>query len=80
MIIASDMPTPDADVTIETTNPSGAHERATLVFETWRRIPETKRVLIRCYDAQGASVNIFLSMELSEELVFGEVSYVHAPQ
>lgn len=79
MIIASDAPMQGADVTIETTSPAGAHERATLAFETWRRVPETKGVLIRCYDATGAAVNIFISQELAEELVFGETLHVCAP-
>ena len=79
MQIESDTPIEGVDVAIETTSPVGMHERATLVFETWRRVPETKTVLIRCYDARGAAVNILLSQELAEELVFGETLHAHTP-
>lgn len=79
MIIASDTPTPSADVSIEVTNQFGTHERATLVYETWRRDERTGKVIIRCYDAQGAAVNIFLSQEVVEECVFGETLHVHTP-
>lgn len=74
----SDTPIARPDITIETTSPVGAHERATLVFETWRRQPD-KTVLIRCYDMDGAAVNIFVSQELAEELVFGEMLHAHTP-
>lgn len=79
VVLPTDIPASNADVTIARTSSEGVHERATLDYESWRREPETSRVLVRCYDAQGASVTIFLSQSLVEEMVFGEISHVHTP-